>query len=119
MFRINYHSIFVASQPVDFRKTFNGLSGEVRNSLEMDPLDGSLFVFFNRRMDSVKMLLWDGDGFWLFAKKLEAGTFQFPLRCSPDKPSASVGYDELLCILSGIEVTRIRKRKRYSRADFT
>jgi transposase len=114
MFRINYHSIFVASRPVDFRKSFDGLSGEVRNCLGMNPLDGSLFVFFNRRMDSVKMLLWDGDGFWLFAKKLETGTFQFPMRCSPEQPSASVAYDELQCILSGIEVTRIQKRKRFS-----
>jgi transposase len=113
MFRINYHSIFTASRPVDFRKSFDGLSGEVRNALEKDPLDGSLFVFFNKRMDSVKMLLWDGDGFWLFYKKLEVGTFQFPLQCSSESPSVAVGYDELQCILSGIEITRIHKRKRY------
>ena len=118
MFRINYHSIFVASKPVDFRKSFDGLSGEVRNSLGKDPLDGSLFVFFNRRMDSVKMLLWDGDGYWLFSKKLEIGTFQFPLVCSPELSSASVGYDELQCILSGIELSGIQRRKRYFNPKF-
>jgi transposase len=59
------HSIYLCSRHVDFRKCFDGLCGEIRNYMGGDPLDRSLFVFYNRRRDRLKMLLWDDDCFWL------------------------------------------------------
>ena len=68
--------IYVYTAATDMRKGVNGLSGMVRSELEADPTDGSLFVFINRRRDRMKMLYFDGGGFWLYYRLLEAGTFE-------------------------------------------
>ena len=62
--------IFLAVEPVDMRKQFNGLWAEAQGRLEEDPFDGALFVFTNKRRNLVKMLYWDGSGVWVFAKRL-------------------------------------------------
>jgi transposase len=95
---------------VDFRKTFDGLSGEVRDFLGREPLDGSVYVFYNRRRDRLKILLWDGDGFWLFYKRLERGTFEMP-RVDQQPRQVRLGREELELILSGIELGSVRRRK--------
>ncbi len=61
----NNLSIYVYTQPTDLRKGFEGLSGIVRSELRADPLDGSSFLFFNRRRDRLKMLYLDGTGYWI------------------------------------------------------
>lgn len=109
--------IYLSSRFVDFRKAFEGLCGEVRDYLGREPLDGSLFVFYNRRRDRIKMLLWDNDGFWLFYKRLEQGTFQFPLHRVSLEHSWELSEAELQMILSGIELSTIRHRKRYHFAE--
>jgi transposase len=68
-------SIFLARDSVDFRKSHDGLLAIVRDQFGDDPMEGSLFVFLNRRRDRVKLLQWDRDGFWLHYKRLESGTF--------------------------------------------
>ena len=68
--------IFLHARPTDMRKSFDGLCGLVRGVLQADPLDGSLFLFVNRRGDRLKMLWWDRDGLALFYKRLESGTFE-------------------------------------------
>ena len=68
--------VYVCTSSVDFRKQHDGLVAIVRGELGSDPLDGSLFAFFNRRRDRIKLLLWDANGFWLFYKRLERGTFE-------------------------------------------
>ena len=68
--------IFVYTQPADMRKGFNGLSGIVRSELQADPADGSLFIFINRRRDRMKLLHFDGGGYWMYYRLLEAGTFE-------------------------------------------
>ena len=67
--------IFLGVKPVDMRKSFNGLSAVVKNELERDPLDGAVYLFSNKRRTLVKIVYWDGTGFWVLSKKLERGTF--------------------------------------------
>jgi transposase len=116
MFRINYQSIFFAGRPVDFRKSINGLYGEVKNTLGADPQSGSLFVFTNKRRDALKLLFWEDDGFWLLYKRLEAGTFELPL-VATGAPSVSISYGQLQWILAGVELGSISLRKRYKKAS--
>lgn len=104
--------IFVASAPVDLRKAFDGLAILVRNSLGHDPLDGSLYVFGNKRKDRIKILFWEPGGYWLCARRLEQGTFRWPQR---DEPVARYSREELTLLLGGIDLTQTRKRKWYRR----
>ncbi len=106
-------SIYLSSRPVDFRKQFDGLCGEVLDYMGHNPQGGSLFVFYNKRRDRMKLLWWQKDGFWLFYKRLEAGTFQFPQNVSGDK-GIHVTSEQLQLILSGIDFTSIKRRKRYN-----
>lgn len=80
------------------RKQINGLAAIVEGSFKLDPFSGALFVFCNRNRDRVKILEWDGDGFWLYLKRLERGHFRWPelppqkvLRDFPGTPEASDG----------------------------
>jgi transposase len=93
------------------RKGFDGLSGIVRNELKQDPLSGDVFIFINRRRNQVKLLLWEGDGFSVYYKRLERGTYELP---SPgNAPAVSLRSDELMLILQGIWLQSVRRRKRY------
>ena len=113
--------IFICTKPADMRKGFDGLSGMVREFLDQDPLSGHLFLFFNKRRDRVKILFWDRDGLLIVYKRLEAGSFQIldPASRSEDV-SGTAGLElsvtDLTLILSGIDLTTARRRKRYSRA---
>lgn len=114
--------IFVCTKPADLRKSFDGLSGMVQEFLEQDPLSGHLFLFFNKRRDRAKILLWDRDGFLLVYKRLEAGTFQnLDPTSRTEQLSGSAGLElsvtDLNLLLSGIDLTTARRRKRYSRAS--
>ena len=100
----------------DMRKSFDGLCGLVSNDLKTDPLSGDGYVFLNKRRDRIKLLLWDGDGFWIFYKRLEKGTFQRPSR-TKDSPSVVLPYEELVMILKGLDLSVIRKRPRYQRRN--
>jgi transposase len=95
------------------RKSFDGLCGIIYTQLESDPLSGDVYVFLNRRRDRIKLLVWDRSGFWIFYKRLEKGTFQLP-RIPADQASLDLPYEELMLILEGIDLTHIRKRRRYS-----
>jgi transposase len=107
--------IFLHARPADLRKSFDGLCGLVRSVLQADPLDGSLFLFINRRGDRLKALWWDQDGMALFYKRLESGTFE---TLGSDDDSAAVELDaaELAMLLSGVSLGSAKRRKRYARA---
>jgi hypothetical protein len=114
--------IFVCTKPADMRKSFDGLSGMGQEFLGQDPLSGHLFLFFNKRRDRAKILLWDRDGFLLVYKRLEAGTFQsLDSTSRTEQLSGSAGFElsvtDLTLILSGIDLATARRRKRYSRAS--
>lgn len=98
----------------DMRKGFNGLSGLVSNQLDGDPLSGDVFIFINRRRTLLKLLVWDKGGFVIYYKRLEAGTFEFPVHNGSAK-SLELSREELLLIIDGIELKSIRKRKRYEK----
>ena len=77
--------IYVCMQPTDMRKGFDSLAALVRDGLGYDPLSGHLFVFRSRRGDRVKLLWWDRDGFTLYYRRLEEGTFRFPAAGDPER----------------------------------
>lgn len=93
--------VWIATTPVDMRKSFDGLSEVVKSFLGHDPLSGNLFVFRNKRSHLVKILWWDTDGLAIYYKRLERGEFQFP---PSGKPSCEISRDELLRLLSGRRV---------------
>ena len=102
--------IFVARQPVDMRKGFDGLTGEVIDVIDEDPQSGHLFVFFNKRRDRMKSLVWDGSGFWLLYKRLEHGRFQIFDR-AVEGTSFEVESTELALLLDGIDLRGSRRRR--------
>jgi transposase len=93
--------VWVATTPVDMRKSFDALSEVVRSFLGHDPLSGSLFVFRNRGGQLVKVLWWDRDGLAIYYKRLERGTFCFP---RSNEVAVEITSDELLRLLSGLAV---------------
>lgn len=106
--------IYLAVQPADMRKAFDGLFALATDHLGRDPLSGGLFVFVNRRRDRMKLLYWDGDGIAIWAKRLEAGTFQMP-KADAQARSVALSATELTLLLRGIDLTSVRQRKRYRR----
>jgi transposase len=101
--------VFVALDPVDMRKSFNGLYAYVRTVLGEDPVGGHLFVFANRLRNRVKILYWDGSGLWVCAKRLERGTFGWP---TGEGRSRALRPGELELLLHGVEG---RSRRRWYR----
>jgi transposase len=90
------------------RKGVYTLCGLVNNELKKDPLSGDLFIFISRRKNQLKMLHWQGDGYALFCKRLERGTYEVPV-------SGTLSPEQLLFLLQGVVLTSVKKRKRYSR----
>ena len=93
--------MFLATSPVDLRASFNKLFALTQSVLKEDPLSGHWFVFTNQDRDRVKILFWDGTGLWVCAKRLEKGRFSWP---KGDEASARLRAEELIALLSGLEV---------------
>lgn len=93
--------VFVAVEPVDLRRSFNGLFACVQQQLRLDPLSGHLFVFTHRTRNRLKVLVWDGSGLWVCAKRLERGRFAWP---RVDAVVATLRGEELIALTSGLEV---------------
>lgn len=105
---------YLYKHPTDMRKSFDGLSGLVRQQMQANVLSGDVFIFINKRRNQLKLLKWDSDGFVVYHKRLERGTFELP-DTAGDKPSISIGTLQLQLILSGIELRSIKRRTRYVR----
>ena len=98
--------VFLALAPVDGRKSFNGLSALVQETLEQEPTSGYLFVFTNKSRNRLKILFWDGSGLCLFYRRLERGTYAWPVG---EGPSRSLRPEELQLLIHGVEgVSRAR-----------
>lgn len=117
--------MFLATDPTDMRKGFDGLFALVENVIREDPFSGHLFVFRNRKRDRLKLLWWDRDGLAIFYKRLERGNYQFPTdvaaqssRSSGDdlaSPRCEIRSDELSLLLDGIDLGSVKRRRRYQR----
>ena len=94
--------VYLACGKTDMRKQINGLAVIVESSFQLDPFDGALFVFCNRNHDRVKILEWDGDGFWLYFKRLEKGRFRWP--AIGEEATMTLTGEELSILLGGAKV---------------
>lgn len=103
--RVGDAQVWIATAPVDMRKSFDGLAEVVRSFLGHDPLSGSMFVFRNKSSQRVKILWWDRDGLAIYYKRLERGTFRFP---SSKAHAVAVDGTQLLRLLDGLEVVARR-----------
>jgi transposase len=107
--------IFVAAEPVDLRRGFDGLAAATRSLIRQDPLSGHLFVFLNRRRNRVKLLVWDRTGYLVVYKRLERGTFVLPLSPRPGERHVELDAGDLGLMLEGIDLSEARRRKRWRR----
>jgi len=107
--------VYLCTSPTDMRKGFDTLAALVRNGLGYDPLSGQLFLFVGRRRDRLKILYWDRDGYALWYKRLEKGTFRMPA-AKDGASSIELKASELAMLLEGIDLRSIKRRKRFQRS---
>ena len=93
--------VWIATTPVDMRKSFDSLAEVVKSFLGRDPLSGHMFVFRNKRGQLLKILWWDRDGLAIYYKRLERGEFRFP---RGNTPSIEISAEQLMQLLSGVSV---------------
>ena len=105
--------IYLCTAPADMRKGFDSLAALVREHLKHDPLSGHLFLFVGHGKDRIKILYWDSDGFAVWYKRLGEGTFRLPASKSAGA-SVELKASELAMLLAGIDLTSIRRRKRFT-----
>ena len=105
--------IFLAVEPVDMRKHFDGLWTLAQECLREDPKSGALFVFTNKTRDRLKILYWDGTGPWVLAKRLEQGRFTWPL--GSDLVKLSLAPESLTMLLAGIDLKQGMEKAWYER----
>jgi len=109
--------VYVCLTACDMRKSFDSLHALVRDHLELDAFAGHLFVFASRRRDRLKILYWDRDGFAIWSKRLEEGTYAVPLEDGGEERRREITPQELGAILSGIDLTQAARRERYRKSD--
>jgi len=109
--------VFVAVEPCDMRKGFNGLHAAVTERLGEDPRTGALFVFGNRRHTRIKILCWDGTGLWVLTKRLERGTFSWPKHVEPGVTKLKLTPQALALLTDGVDLRGGKLRPWYQRED--
>lgn len=97
--------VWLHRDPVDFRKSIDGLAALVRQSMQLDPLTRSVFAFSNRRRDRIKLLAWDRNGFWLLMKRLEQDRFVWPRQ----EAVVTLTVEQLHWLLEGIDINAMRR----------
>ena len=102
---------YVCQHYVRMNMGINGLSRIVCNELKRPLLNGDVFIFFGKSRQMVKLLCWDGDGFLLYQKRLEKGTFELP-RFRPGLKAVEMSYRTLSAIMHGVSLRSVRYRKR-------
>ena len=106
--------IFLALGATDMRKSYDTLAQVTREKIGEEPLSGHLFVFCNGGRNRMKILYWDGNGYWLFAKRLESGTFAWPGRLASGETALEMKSHELMALVGGIDLRRAVQRPRYA-----
>ena len=112
MFDFSNRRLFLASQPVDMRKSFDTLASYVSNQFHQNPYSGDAFLFIGKRKNRLKILIWEDSGFWIFSKRLEVGTFSIP-KPSQQTPQVFLTPTEFRLLLDGIVVLKAKRLKRY------
>lgn len=107
--------VFVAMDPCDMRKGFNGLHALVTERLGEEPRHGALFVFTNRRRNRLKILFWDRTGLWVCNKRLENGTFSWPQAAEPGQMKLSLSPEALCLLTDGVDLRGAKLRPWYQR----
>ena len=109
--------IFVYTGAADMRKSFSGLSALVQQHMQLDAMSGHLFLFRNRQRDKLKCLYWDRDGYALWYKRLEKGTFQFtwPSDAADHASHIEMRPADLALMLEGIDISNVKRQKRWVR----
>lgn len=105
---------YLYTRPTDMRKGFDSLCGIISSQMALDALSGAVFIFFNKKRNQVKLLLWEGDGLSLYYKRLEQGTYERPL-CNETSTSTALSYQQLQFILQGVALQKIHYHKRYQK----
>lgn len=109
--------VYLCTTPCDMRRSFDGLYALVNGAMQLNAFEGHLFVFSNRRRDRIKILYWDRDGFAIWAKRLEEGTYAIPFTDEAGERRQEITAQELGAILSGIDLSQANRRKRYCRGN--
>jgi transposase len=113
MFALSSENKFhLYNQPTDMRKSFDGLSGIIQNTLGSNPCNSDVFIFINKRRDKIKLLHWQGISFTLYYKRLEKGTFEIP-RYDSSVGSLTLSYAQMVMIVDGLSIKNIQRRKQY------
>lgn len=107
--------IYLAVEPCDMRKSFNGLYALAEEKLKEDPRRGALFVFCNKRRNRIKLLYFDGSGLWVLAKRLEEGTFSWPPAGSGRSGKLKLAPEALAMLTDGVDLRGARMRPWYER----
>lgn len=112
---LNY---YLCISPVDMRMGFDGLCGIVKSRMKRNAMSGEVFIFINRRRDSMKLLHWECGGFVLYYKRLESGTFELPSQLSAE-PVRELYWPQLMMMVEGISLQHVVSRKRYLSTVFS
>lgn len=107
----SHHRYFVYQGIVDFRKSFDGLFGIIKHIMEGNPLDGNVYIFFNKRYNQIRLMVYDQGGLVLLSKRLERGTFETIK--SENQTNTQITWTQLMCMMQGIKMNSLRYRKRY------
>ena len=107
--------IFVAAEPVDLRRGFDGLAAATRSLIREEPLSGHLFVFLNRRRNRIKLLVWDRTGYLIVYKRLERGTFSLATAPALGDRHVEMDAGELALMLEGVDLRGAVRRERWHR----
>lgn len=112
---ISAQRYFLYAGKTDMRKGFDSLCGIVRKEFKMNPLSGDVFIFLSRTRTRIKFLQWQSDGFAIYFKRLEKGTFEVPADFH-SLSTAQISSQQLLLIMEGISLLSVKKRTRYSQS---
>jgi transposase len=107
--------IFLAVEPVDMRKSFNGLYTVATDHLKENPIAGGLYVFTNKRRNRLKILFWDGTGLWVLAKRLEEGVFSWPKGIEVKEGKLVLKHAALSMLMEGIDLKQGMQKVWYER----
>ena len=109
------HKYYYYNGITDMRKSFNGLSGMVQEHKKDNESEEEVYIFVNRRRDKIKILQWKPNGYLLYYKRLEEGTFKFPKYELKGSSLIKLSYTEMIMLVDGISIINLHKHKRFNR----